>query len=110
RLGYRRVGLALKDEVSRKMEHRWSAAYLLKQHQLKIPRPPEPLLATDWNREVFLSWLRRSKPDAVVAINISETTAWLKAGGYRVPEDIGLVSLSAPRTGSLSGTFQDWPT
>lgn len=107
--GYKRVGLALKEVVNRKMEFRWLAPYLLHQYRLGIPNPPKPLLATTWTKEVFLSWLEQNQPDVVVAVNIRETTQWLEEAGFRIPRDIGLVSLSAPSQGRQTGVFQDWP-
>ncbi len=107
RLGYRRVGLALKEAVSQKIEHRWLAAYLLKQRQFQIPDPPKPLLTSQWTPEIFLHWLERERPDAIIG-GKEDFTPWLTEAGYTIPRDLGLVALNAPLEGPQSGISQNW--
>jgi hypothetical protein len=45
RLGYRRIGLALRSAVNQKVQRRWLAAYLLAQSELAGLKPVRPLLA-----------------------------------------------------------------
>lgn len=109
RLGYRRVGLAVRDEVNRKLEQRWLGAHLLRQREFHSRNSPAPHLPREWESRPFLRWVERERLDAVIAVNVTDARSWLSEAGYRIPEDIGLVSLSSQRTGPLSGIYQDWP-
>ncbi len=88
--GYRRIGLAMSsaDEQRR----RWAilAPYLLFQRQhpdLPALRPLEEEEAYD--EDTLMRWMRRERPDAIV-VNGSEPLDWLKARGWRVPEDVAV--------------------
>lgn len=109
RLGYRRMGIALKEAVSRKTEHRWLAPYLLKQHEARLPDPPAPLLARSWTRETFLSWLEKTRPDVIIG-GKEDIPGWLADAGYAIPGDIGLVALNASFNDRHTGINQSWAT
>jgi len=109
RLGYRRIGFALKRDVNRKLEQRSLAPYLLRQVQLSEANAPKPLLATTWDKGTFLEWFRDVRPDAVIVIGATEPKFWLTSEGFDIPGDVGLVSLNAPKTGPQTGIYQDWP-
>lgn len=109
RLGFRRVGLALKEEVSVRMDHRWLAGYLIEQRDTRLVNPPEPLLASPWNREVFLEWLDEARPDAVIVTEASEPATWLADRGVTAPGDLPLISLSCPENGGpVPGVYENW--
>ncbi len=109
KLGYRRTGLVLKEEVNLKMEQRWLGAHILKQHEFQVNNPPRPLLTRDWSSATLIRWFREEKPDAIIAVNATDTALWLKRAGVRIPEDVGLVSLASNKTGTVSGVYQDGP-
>jgi LacI family transcriptional regulator len=107
RLGYRRIGLALRTTVNEKVQRRWLAAYLLAERDLPGLARIEPLLAEPLNEAAFRSWFERERPDAIVATSPHDILQWLKAWGWRVPADVGVVSLSAPHIGDpMSGICQ----
>ncbi len=109
RLGYRRFGFAIREEVNRRMDDRWLAAYIAQLRDLRIRDAPRPLLARDWNREEFLAWVRAERPDVVIVSNASRPMRWLEAGGFSVPEDVGVVSLSVPSLEAReSGVYEHW--
>ena len=66
RLGYRRPGIALPEEVNCRTEYRCLAACLAKQRDFGLVDPPAPLSAGEWSREVFLRWVREERPDVVL--------------------------------------------
>jgi LacI family transcriptional regulator len=109
RLGYRRIGFALKKDVNRKLEQRSLAPYLLQQVELPQTEAINPLLATTWDKATFLGWFRDVRPDAVILIGATEPKFWLTSEGFDIPGDVGLVSLNAPRSGPQTGIYQDWP-
>jgi LacI family transcriptional regulator len=99
--GYRRIGFAflpLSEKVPED-DVRWGAA----QSRLRrIPRrdriPPFILPHLDWKDSPLLAdWVRRYRPDAVIAFNAFFLWA-LRTEGFRVPEDLGFATLhkSAP--------------
>lgn len=109
RLGYKRIGLALKREVSLRMDHRWLAAYLIDQQEGEPATCLPPLLAPEWNKETFIRWIRSARPDVVIVTSSSEPISWLEAEGLSVPNDVGVVSLSCPKLGgAVSGVYENW--
>lgn len=94
--GYRRVGLAIADQVEDRYYWRRQAALFAfcQKHQDMAPAPlftyPRHLGEEEKQREIhpaFLDWVKNEKLDVVMGISnwIPEV---LKAGGYRVPEDV----------------------
>lgn len=92
--GYQRIGF-----VGHYLRHRlFSAGYLWAQQALPLSRQLKPLYLTiDDERSKLESklgkWMQSQKPDAIIcsAANILQT---LKCLGYKVPQDIGLASMS----------------
>lgn len=108
-LGYRRVGLALKNEINNRTNGRWLAAYLHKQFELGVRNPPKPLLEDSLSGDRFLRWVKRHRLDSVIVSEPEDPIQWLQEGGYTVPEDVGLVRLSCPALGDyFSGPFENW--
>ncbi len=108
RLGYRRIGLVLKEDVNRKVEQRWLGSYLLKQKELGVEYPLRPLVFGEWSQEDFRRWIEENRPEVIVGTGPLQ--AAMGRAGFRIPEDVGLVSLSAAEEGERSGISQDWGT
>lgn len=96
RLGYRRPGLFITKPDEERLQHcwsdRWVSAFLGLQRSLDLGRVP-PLVATNIDRAAFGQWFRRSRPDVVLGHH-TEAVDWMTAGGARVPETHGFVSLN----------------
>lgn len=108
RLGYRRIGLALRVSVNQKVQRRWLAGYLLAQAELPGLVPLAPLLAEPVGEQDFLTWFDREQPEVVIETAPHSARQWLEARGRRIPGDIGIVSLSAPALGaSETGIYQN---
>jgi DNA-binding LacI/PurR family transcriptional regulator len=108
RLGHRRIGLALSEKVNEKVQRRWLAAYLLAQRQFPDLAVLEPLVAETLTEPVFRKWFRRERPRVIIAPASQQISGWLAAWGVRVPDDVGLASLSASQVGdSLTGICQN---
>jgi LacI family transcriptional regulator len=108
RLGYRRIGLALRISVNQKVQRRWLAAYLLAQAELPGLVPLAPLLAEPVGEQDFLAWFDRERPEVVIETAPHRARQWLEARGLRVPGDVGIVSLSAPAPGDPeTGIYQN---
>ena len=108
RLGYRRIGLCIQHEVGSGSSSNMRASMLdVYSRELSIEEIP-PLLYPPWWKSVSpegkyvegrfkqtatLSWLKRYKPEVVVGFD-NRLEQWVKAAGFRVPEDIGIVHLA----------------
>lgn len=94
RAGYRRIGVALLKEMSAHDDLPRSAiAEYLEHHSLKSDTASLPVqhFAVS-EKTAFLDWMRAEKPDVVIALN-DIFHWWLDEAGYRMPEQIGFVSL-----------------
>ena len=99
RLGYKRPGLVLSEEVDGLVDHRFSAGFWIGQSSIHkdnhIPKFP----FTKNARMPFKAWFERHKPDSIVCIH-EEIKEWLAAMRVRVPQDVGLIHLD--RTPNLA--------
>lgn len=110
-LGYRRIGLCMPRDGNERVDNAYLSGYLLFQHRLEDGEKPRPLLADDWNEEVFFSWFRSEKPDAVVTaayrVNGKLVSDWITDAGLRIPKDVGFALLDwSPEHAPLAGIDQ----
>jgi DNA-binding LacI/PurR family transcriptional regulator len=103
--GYRRIGLAIEKYQDNITDGRWSLGYA----GLSVTMPSlaqiPPLLPTQMNVDLFLSWVDKHKVDCVLTLSTFHNEpnfmdAWLAGSGRHVPKDIGLVSLDVTRVHS----------
>jgi LacI family transcriptional regulator len=95
-LGYRRVGLFLEQFKDERINHKWSAPFLVHQRQVAATEggTPVPLLVRERMTERdFLAWHRRYRPDLVVG-HVDRAVTWLKHAGIRVPARTAFFSLN----------------
>lgn len=104
--GHRRIGLAMPAFVDAKVESRWLAGYLAWQHLHPTLEKIDPLLVDQFDEASVVAWMKKEKPDAVLA-NHGPILTWLRQNGFRVPDDVSFVHLNwTPEKGELSGTNQ----
>ncbi len=114
-LGYRRPGLVLTTETDLRTQRHYSSAFTIAAGDRPKDRVPL-LLRDEITPPLFERWMRRHRPDVVVAQNASIAAPatlyleWIRRLGLRVPEDIGFASLDldtafAP---SCSGIVQNY--
>ncbi len=110
--GYRRVGLVVGDMASERIGHRWEAAFLM-EHWREPGAANVPMLRGPINTAVqatppgFAAWLRRYKPDAVLATPSDRADEWLKTI-RAVSASTALVSLGLrDRRGKIAGIWQN---
>lgn len=105
KLGYRRIGLIVSQELSERLENRWLAAFHFAQSQLPPAQRVEPLLPprTGDILAAMPAWCARERPDVIIMSELDPH------GRYPVPPRVGLVSLSLeePDLGRVAGIFQD---
>jgi LacI family transcriptional regulator len=93
--GFRRVGFVADAAQEERIGYVWSSVYA----RYYLETPPEervePLTLTyEMARqgEVFLRWVERERPEVVIT-DPPRRVQWLRDGGYRVPGEIGVVTL-----------------
>lgn len=105
--GYSRPALCLDNSSDARIGGQWEAAFLRWNKLEKINRP---LL---YKYEAFTpgklaAWLHKQRPDLIICASPQDILTELKNAGLRMPQDIGLASVSAATpTGSLSGIVED---
>lgn len=95
--GYRRIGAALFRHQPVAVD---DFARLGASHAEQMELVPEGdrlpfLLCPPNDRETFLAWVKKYRPEAIISLISQKPYRWLMDAGYRVPEDIGLASLHA---------------
>jgi DNA-binding LacI/PurR family transcriptional regulator len=105
-LGYRRPGLVMAKDFDAFMSHRCSAGFFsLQEHAAGMENVP--ILWTD-NADCSLAirrWLRRHRPDVILAPRISVLNQ-IRASGLRVPRDVGFAHLDwLPAFAPVAGVF-----
>jgi LacI family transcriptional regulator len=91
--GYRRIGLAITDEQDIRVQRKWSAGYLVYQHNLKPAERVPHLLVNGPFARAFSEWFSSQKPDAVLTQE-AHCPQYLRELGVRVPEDVGVAQLA----------------
>lgn len=95
-LGYQRIGFAMtRTQRVIRSDYRAMAAFQAwtTQSGRKGRAAPPPFWMEKWDREAFLLWRRKHRPDVVIAIERTPLD-YLHEEGLRTPEDIGFVHLN----------------
>jgi LacI family transcriptional regulator len=92
--GYRRPGLYLERGRDDRTQRRFSAAFRsFQESESGIEFVPLLITGVERNKEEFLGWFRRYKPDIVIG-HFSEAIDWMEEAGAAVPGTVGFVSLN----------------
>jgi len=97
--GVRRPVLVIEGEIDRLVDGRFSAAFVHAGRSLRACDRLAPFLQVDACRKrshVFLEWLDRRRPDAILTLH-TVVEEWVSMAGLRVPDEIGLVQLEIRR-------------
>ena len=100
--GYTRPGLVLDKKIDELVEGRFAGGFLRAQLKLAEKDRISPFMETEEareNPEIFYSWLRSNKPDAILCL-YNTPKKWLENIGMQVPRDIALVQLERRRSES----------
>ena len=88
--GYRRIGLAVTREHDLSHQNLHRSAFFGAQAEWPRRDHVPPLVAERWEPAPFLAWVRRYRPDVVIA-SYDDPLEWIRAAGLRTPEDLGLL-------------------
>lgn len=102
--GYKRIGGAIfrhspiaQDDFAR------FGAFAAQQQELIPLEEQIPFLRCDpHDAKAFIRWFETHKPEVIISF-ISEPVTWLKAAGYRVPQDVAFACLGVWPTEPFSG-------
>ena len=105
RLGYRRPGLFTLYANEERLDRVWSAANWAHTGDRGRRKTVPPLIQPQFDKEEFFNWLRKHRPDVIIASKVKLTLRWLQEAGLRVPQDIGLASpvMSGNDNGDYAG-------
>ncbi len=92
RLGYRRIGMAMRMDTDDRVDHAWRSGYLLYSDMFPDIQFVPIFLTLNWSEQSFRKWFQKSKPEMVVTDDI-RVQDWLKKLGCSLPKDVGLVLL-----------------
>ena len=109
KMGYHRVGLALKAGIDERVEHHYTGGFMVEQYrldpQLRVPLHVVPDRL--WNEKAFAKWFERNRPEVVVSHH-EEVLEWLGRLKVQVPGEVGYVHLNLPdSSGRLAGIYQN---
>lgn len=95
RVGYERIGLAMKASHDARADGHWSAVFLSEQQKLARPRRVPMFIVRDecWTERNFAQWCEIQQPDVILGTD-ANIVPWLEKLGRRVPDDVGFVQLS----------------
>jgi DNA-binding LacI/PurR family transcriptional regulator len=97
-LGYSRIGLAIPGVHDKRLDHSYSAAFLVAQRDVpavdRIPcHVPEQLEFGG-----FVKWFQKHRLDALITVGYGQVNQWLDDLKVRIPDDLGVAHIS-PRPG-----------
>jgi DNA-binding LacI/PurR family transcriptional regulator len=112
KLGYRRIGLALRASIDERVDHHWVGSFLVEQRRSPDPHRVPLLVVPDreWREESFRTWFKEYRPTVVISQH-EEILDWLQKMDVCVPEEVGFVHLNCPdESGRFAGIYQNAPT
>src|SRR5688572_27043726 len=109
KLGYHKVGLALRSSIDERVEHHYSGGFLVDQQRIapgfRVPMHVVP--DREWTEKNFAKWFTKHKPEVVVSHH-EEVLEWLARLKAKVPQETGFVHLNLPdTTGRIAGIYQN---
>ncbi|MDP0496233.1 MAG: LacI family DNA-binding transcriptional regulator [Verrucomicrobiota bacterium JB024] len=106
-LGYRNIGLVMARTVwAERSNFKALSAYAGWACQAHVQWPP-PLLEKEISRSLFMSWLDKYQPDAII-ISESEPLTYLTDAGIKIPDELGVCHLDVSSDWeNLSGIQQN---
>jgi LacI family transcriptional regulator len=111
KMGYGRMGLALRSSIDERVEHHYTGGFLADQQRVgsrqRLPLHVVPDRA--WSERAFGLWFNKHRPDVVVSHH-EEVLEWLARLKVDVPNEVGFVHLNCPdQSGRLAGVYQNGP-
>lgn len=106
RLGYRRVGLVIKQGYDEVVNRFWSAGFWGQQQHFPRKDWVHPHLPRTLQKADFGRWMKREQPEVILSHHYKRIPAWLQEMGYSVPGDVGFIDLDLQDLASLRAGVQ----
>lgn len=92
--GYRRLGIAHHRTFEKRAHYEWiGSLYKESLAQPKLKMVP-PYLPEQLDEKSFHAWMRRYRPDGIVSAAVPYIMDYLRSGGWKVPDDVGVAALT----------------
>jgi DNA-binding LacI/PurR family transcriptional regulator len=105
-LGYRRIGLCIDRDTDTRVMHKWMAVQLWHNRCVAGDDAVPPHLCDTFEKPAIERWLKRSRPDAIIAPTC-RVLRTVRSLGYDVPGDLGFALTNhADRDEPCSGLDQ----
>ncbi len=106
-LGYKRIGLAIREADDEATNRAWASGFLAGTERLPKRQKIPLCIPAEWSAAAFLSWYHQYKPDVVLSIHV-KILDWLKRENISVPGQIGFIDLDLKKgDGSRAGIVED---
>lgn len=106
-LGYRRIGLALVEEIDQRVQQQWAAAMLAYQQQVPMNEHVPTFFGAGPISRSFTHWFQEHQPHAVISLG-GECLRVFRDLGLRVPQDVGFANLMlTPQDTGMAGVNQN---
>jgi LacI family transcriptional regulator len=109
KLGYHRLGLALRARSDQSAHHHWTGGFLMEQ-QTMPPSERVPMFVVpdlEWQEATFQNWVKRHRPEVILSLH-EEIPDWIRHMGLGVPQDMGFAHLNCPDTsGNCAGIYHN---
>lgn len=93
RLGYRRMGLAMRQAYDEQVDRLWSAGVLAERQHYPVKDWVSPHLPREWSLASFRKWMKEERPEVILSHQYNRIPLYLKELGYRIPKDVGFIDL-----------------
>lgn len=104
----KKVGFAVQEIQTIRLQHRWLGAYLAKRRELDLDTSIEPLITENWSKKTVCDWYDRYRPEVIVGPFGSSVGNWLESAGIKIPGELQLISLACPRPGHrVTGIYEN---
>lgn len=104
-LGYRRIGVALRESDLRQVNMLWAAGFCVAARTM----PGLEILEfrpAEWTESAFRDWFFAKRPEVVVGVTM-EMWTWTQNLGLRIPDEVGFLHLDCRRGDIFSGMCQN---
>jgi DNA-binding LacI/PurR family transcriptional regulator len=107
--GRKRPGMILLRKHTSALHHRWDGGFYAGSADLPANRRIPAWILEDWPTPAVLrEWIQARRPDVIITPDHETIGKTLVAAGFKVPADLGLVTLACPEPGNaISGIFQN---
>src|SRR5690606_40487216 len=95
-LGYRRIGLAIPENLDKRLFHHISGSYLAFHHERKLEAVPILLYPTPRHVAELRDWFKQAKPDALIVNSGMNGLKIAEELNLTIPGPVAIAALALP--------------